>query len=276
MDIEAARKILESAPKGTYQGIVPVDFAGYPVDMEAFRALADEYGLWIIEDSCHAPGGFFTDSKGQRQNCGNGNYADLAIFSFHPVKHIACGEGGMITTNDKELYEKLMILRTHGITKDPSKMQENHGGWYMEMQTLGYNYRIPDILCALGISQLTRAEENLRRRREIAKRYDKAFENTGITTIVPPEGIGHGYHLYVVQVNNRKEVYDHLRSKQIYAQIHYIPTHLMPYYRELGSKKGDYPKSEAYYAKCISLPMYPTLTDEEQEFVIQEVISIAK
>ena len=146
----------------------------------------------------------------------------------------------------------------------------------MEMQTLGYNYRIPDILCALGISQLSRAEENLTRRRDIAKRYDTAFENTSITTILPPEGIGHGYHLYVVQVNNRKEVYDHLRSKQIYAQIHYIPTHLMPFYRELGSKKGDFPKSEAYYSKCISLPMYPTLTDEEQEFVIQEVISIAQ
>lgn len=275
LDIDNVKALLEASPKGTYQGIVPVDFAGYPVNMEAFRALADEYNLWIIEDSCHAPGASFIDSKGVEQTCGNGNYADLAIFSFHPVKHIASGEGGMITTNDKDLYDKLMVLRTHGITKDPSKMSENHGGWYMEMQTLGYNYRIPDILCALGITQLAKAPSNLIKRREIAKKYDLAFQDTKIKTIIPPEGINHGYHLFVVQVENRKEVYDHLRSKQIYAQIHYIPTHLMPYYKQLGHKKGDHPYSEDYYEKCISLPMYPTLTDEEQDFVIQEVISVA-
>jgi len=276
LDINKVRALLEASPKGTYQGIVPVDFAGYPVDMEAFRKLADEYNLWLIEDSCHAPGGYFTDSKGTKQYCGNGNYADLAIFSFHPVKHIACGEGGMITTNDKYLYDKLMVLRTHGITKDPEKMIENHGGWYMEMQMLGYNYRIPDVLCALGITQLNRAPENLEIRRAIAKKYDEAFTGTAIQTIIPPEGVGHAYHLYVIQVANRKEVYDHLRANQIYAQIHYIPTHLMPFYRELGHQKGDHPMSESYYNKCISLPMYPTLTSEEQEFVINEVISIAQ
>jgi len=276
LDIHKVKALLEQSPKGTYQGIVPVDFAGYPVDMEAFRSLADEYGLWIIEDSCHAPGAYFTDSKGQKQQCGNGNYADLAIFSFHPVKHIACGEGGMITTNNKDLYEKLLTLRTHGITKDPEKLIENHGGWYMEMQTLGYNYRIPDILCALGITQLSRAKENLERRRKIAKRYDEAFDNSVVQTIIPPEGVGHGYHLYVVQVANRKAVYDYLRSQQIYAQIHYVPTHLMPYYQQFGYKKGDFPISEAYYDKCLSLPMYPTLTDEEQEYVIEQVISVTQ
>lgn len=275
LDILKVREILEKAPQGTYQGIVPVDFAGYPVNMEAFRTLADEFNLWIIEDACHAPGASFTDTNGIEQKCGNGNFADLAIFSFHPVKHIASGEGGMITTNNKDLYDKLMVLRTHGITKDPSKMTENHGGWYMEMQTLGYNYRIPDILCALGITQLEKAPANLVKRREIAKKYDLAFAGTKIETIIPPDGISHGYHLYVVQVENRKELYDHLRSKQIYAQIHYIPTHLMPFYKDLGHCKGDYPLSEAYYEKCISLPMFPTLTNEEQEFVIKEVIAIA-
>lgn len=276
LDLNKVKEILENSPQGTYEGIVPVDFAGYPVDMEAFRELANKHNLWIIEDACHAPGGYFTDSKGVKQFCGNGNYADLAIFSFHPVKHIACGEGGMITTNDKDLYDKLMILRTHGITKDPEKMTENHGGWYMEMQTLGYNYRIPDILCALGITQLNRAPENLEKRRKIAKKYDLAFAGTTVETIIPPEGVGHGYHLYVIQVSNRKVLYDHLRTKQIYAQIHYIPTHLMPYYKEQGHKKGDYPLSESYYKKCISLPMYPTLTAEEQEYVIREVISVAE
>ncbi|MFT6335918.1 MAG: UDP-4-amino-4,6-dideoxy-N-acetyl-beta-L-altrosamine transaminase [Saprospiraceae bacterium] len=276
LDLDKVRDLLETVPKGTYSGIVPVDFAGHPVNMEAFRKLADEYNLWIIEDACHAPGGYFTDSQGTKQFCGNGKFADLAIFSFHPVKHIACGEGGMITTNSKELYEKLIILRTHGITKDPEKLTKNHGGWYMEMQTLGYNYRMPDILCALGISQLERATENIIKRRKIANKYDQAFADTKVELVIPPEDLGHAYHLYVIKINNRKELYDHLRTKQIYAQIHYIPTHLMPYYKELGHKKGDYPLSESYYDKCISLPMFPTLTDEEQDFVINEVISVAK
>jgi dTDP-4-amino-4,6-dideoxygalactose transaminase len=175
------RNCWKAQSRGYYTGIIPVDFAGMPVNLEEFRSLADEYGLWIIEDACHAPGGYFTDSNGEKQLCGNGKFADLAIFSFHPVKHIATGEGGMITTNNQELYEKLLMLRTHGITRDPQKMHENHGGWYMEMQELGYNYRMPDMLTALGISQLERADEGLARRQEIATRYDEAFRNLNKT-----------------------------------------------------------------------------------------------
>jgi len=171
--INKVRNLLEASPKGTYQGIIPVDFSGRPVNLEAFRKLADEYDLWIIEDACHAPGGFFIDSNGQQQKCGNGNYADLAIFSFHPVKHITCGEGGMITTNSKKLYDRLCNLRTHGIQQNPDFKLYNHGGWYYEMQELGYNYRLTDIQAALGISQLTRAEEGIITRRRIAKRYNK-------------------------------------------------------------------------------------------------------
>jgi UDP-4-amino-4,6-dideoxy-N-acetyl-beta-L-altrosamine transaminase len=277
LDIDKVRAKLEAVPKGTYQGIIPVDFAGYPADMEAFRALADEYGLWIIEDSCHSPGGYFTDSKGVEQNCGNGQFADLAIFSFHPVKHIACGEGGMITTNDEALYSKLLQLRSHGMVYqgDP-KLIENHGKWYMELQELGYNYRMPDILCALGISQLSRADEGMERRREIAKKYDNAFKNTLIKMHVPPKEIGHAYHLYVIEVTNRKELYDALRAESIYAQIHYVPLHTMPYYQELSNTKGDFPIAEAYYDGCISLPMFPTLTDEEQGFVIEKVLHFAR
>lgn len=279
LDIQKVRQLLENKPKGYYQGIIPVDFAGYPVDLEAFRDLANEYNLWIIEDACHAPGGYFTDSKGIKQNCGNGVYADVAIFSFHPVKHIATGEGGMITTNRKDIYEKLLMLRTHGITRNPELLHENHGGWYYEMQTLGYNYRMPDMLTALGISQLDRADEGIRRRRKIARRYDEAFhENSEITILNPAvqesdkgAGIGHAYHLYVIQTSRRKELYDYLRSQQIFAQVHYIPVHTMPAYRELGWKKGDFPLSESYYEKCLSLPMYPSLTDEEQEYVISKV-----
>ncbi|WP_439883134.1 UDP-4-amino-4,6-dideoxy-N-acetyl-beta-L-altrosamine transaminase [Pontibacter sp. MBLB2868] len=279
LDIDKVRQMLESKPRGYYSGLIPVDFAGNPVNLEAFRKLADEHGLWIIEDACHAPGGYFIDSQGEKQHCGNGKYADLSIFSFHPVKHIATGEGGMVTTNDERLYKELLRLRTHGITRDPQEMEENHGGWYMEMQELGYNYRIPDMLCALGISQLNRAEAGLARRRGIARVYDKAFdgiEGIGLLKTTPAalgtdEETGHAYHLYVIQVADRRGLYDYLREHGIFAQVHYIPAHLMPYYRDLGYKKGDFPEAEDYYAGCLSLPMYPTLTQEEQEYVIEKV-----
>lgn len=271
LDIDKVRTLLANHPKGTFSGIIPVDFTGYPVNLEAFRKLADEYGLWIIEDACHAPGAYFTDSEGNNQKCGNGKFADLAIFSFHPVKHIAAGEGGMITTNDQSLYERLLLLRTHGITKNSDLLHENHGGWYYEMQELGYNYRLTDFQAALGLSQLKRADEGLARRFEIARRYDEAFSNLDIRVQVDLAGYKNAYHLYVVEVENRKAVYDHLREHNIFAQVHYIPVHLMPYYKELGHKKGDFPAAESYYDKCLSLPMYPTLTDEEQDFVIQTI-----
>lgn len=289
LDVNAVRKLLEDSPKGTYSGIVPVDFAGRAVDLEAFKELAVEYGLWIIEDACHAPGGFFLDSKGNKQKCGNGNFADVAIFSFHPVKHIACGEGGMITTNDKAFHERLLRLRTHGITKDPDQFQnsidlavgstQNTGtntqypAWYMEMQELGYNYRITDMQAALGKSQLKRAEEGINRRREIAKNYFEALE--GKRFILNQSGIinGHAYHLYVIEVENRLGLYNHLREHQIYAQIHYIPTHLMPYYKAQGHKENDLPIAETYYNYCLSLPMYPTMKQEEQDRVIETVLS---
>ena len=272
MDVEKLRTLLQSAPKGTYTGVIPVDFAGYAVNLEAIRELADEYGLWVLEDACHAPGGFFTDSQGQQQFCGNGVYADAAIFSFHPVKHIACGEGGMITTNNKDIYKRLLLLRTHGITKDETLLQENHGGWYYEMQDLGYNYRLTDFQAALGSSQLSRAEEGLERRRAIARRYEEAFAGTPVGTLQPPTDGGHAYHLYIIQVDERKELYDYLRSQGIFAQVHYIPVHTMPYYQSLGFKKGDFPVAEHYYARCLSLPMYPTLTEGEQDLVIRCVL----
>lgn len=273
LDIKGVRKLLEEAPKGTYQGIIPVDFAGKPVDLEPFRELADEYGLWIIEDACHAPGGYFVDCNGKKQYCGNCNYADIGIFSFHPVKHIACGEGGMITTNDEVIYNKLLLLRTHGITKDPGLLHENHGGWYYEMQELGFNYRLTDFQAALGISQLERADEGLEKRKNIARRYDAAFKNTSIDHSIGSYSDGHAYHLYVVKVANRRKLYDELKKNGIYAQVHYIPVHTLPYYTEKGFKKGDFPFAEAYYERCLSLPMYPTLTEEEQKFVIQQVLA---
>ncbi|MBB1287111.1 UDP-4-amino-4,6-dideoxy-N-acetyl-beta-L-altrosamine transaminase [Flavisolibacter sp. BT320] len=273
LSLESVRTLLKSVPSGTYQGIIPVDFAGYPVDMEAFRQLADEYGLWIIEDACHAPGGYFTDSKGVKQLCGNGVYADVGIFSFHPVKHIACGEGGMVTTNNEVLFRKLIKLRTHGITKDPSLLHENHGGWYYEMQELGYNYRLTDFQAALGLTQLQRADEGLAKRRSIAKRYDEAFTEAGLDFIQPPVNGENAYHLYILLADDRKGLYDYLRMQGIYCQVHYIPVHILPYYKGLGHKAGECPKAEAYYEKCLSLPMYPSLSQEEQDYVIHQIKS---
>ncbi|RYD82266.1 MAG: UDP-4-amino-4,6-dideoxy-N-acetyl-beta-L-altrosamine transaminase [Sphingobacteriales bacterium] len=276
LDINKVKALIESKPKGFFHGIIPVDFAGYPVDLEAYRQLADEHSLWIIEDACHAPGGYFIDSKNTKAFCGNGVYADLSIFSFHPVKHIATGEGGMITTNDSTLYEKLKLLRTHGITKDPNLMHENHGGWYYEMVELGYNYRLPDMLATLGITQLHQADKGLQRRQEIADKYTKAFSGTSI--YAPKFGIEgkHAYHLYIIQIENRLALYNHLREKNIFAQVHYIPVHLMPYYKQFGWKKGDFPIAESYYEKCLSLPMYPSMTNEEQDYVIDCVLKFNK
>lgn len=271
LDLNQVESTLKKSRK-KYAGIVAVDFAGLPVNLEEVRQIASKYGLWIIEDSCHAPGGYFTDSKGVVQTCGNGEYADLAIFSFHPVKHIATGEGGMITTNDEKLYNRLLKLRTHGITKDPALMIENHGGWYMEMQDLGYNYRLTDFQAALGLTQLKRADVGLARRREIAEQYRIAFEGQQPVKWQSSVIDGHAYHLYIIQVADRLGLYNHLKKNNIYAQIHYIPCHLMPYYKQFGWKKGDMPHAERYYEQCISLPVYPTLTDDEQNFVIQTIL----
>ena len=277
MDVVKLRQLLVENPKGTFKGIIPVDFAGYPQNLEELKEIADEYGLWILEDACHAPGGYFVDRSGERQYCGNGRFANAGVFSFHPVKHIATGEGGMVTTNDEELYKKLCLYRTHGITKDPTSLHENHGGWYYEMQQLGFNYRMTDFQAALGISQLSRADAGLARRQEIANRYDEAFQDIqGIKIPYRAGNVYHAFHLYVIQVEDRLGLYNYLRENKILAQVHYVPVHLQPYYRKLGSKVGDCPVAEEYYGHCLSLPMFPTLTDEEQGFVIDKVLEFVK
>jgi UDP-4-amino-4,6-dideoxy-N-acetyl-beta-L-altrosamine transaminase len=270
-DYNKIEALIESKPKGFFSGLVLVDFAGFAVNLEKFRNLAQRHGIWIIEDACHAPGGFFIDNTGQRQFCGNGKFADLAIFSFHPVKHLTTGEGGMITTNNPELYQQLRMLRTHGITREPDLLTENHGGWYYEMQTLGYNYRLTDFQAALGISQLKRADAGVERRRELAARYTRAFENKDWN--LGNSGImeGHAYHLYILQTPKRKELYNFLRTKQIYTQVHYIPVHTMPYYKQFESTPATLEEAEKYYQTCLSLPMYPTLSNEEQDFVIEQI-----
>ena len=294
MDLDKLEAKLDNAPKGTYKGVIPVDFAGYPVNVERLKQIANKHGLWIIEDACHAPGGYFIDSNNSKQHCGNGFFSDLQIFSFHPVKHIATGEGGMITTNNIELYKKLLLLRTHGITKEtyifqnsietalgdqhqtPNTKLQTYPGWYYEMQELGFNYRLTDFQATLGNSQLKRADDGLKRRREIAQIYYEAFNYKPF--ILGQSGIvkGHGYHLYVVEVKNRKGLYEHLRKNNIFAQVHYVPVHLMPYYKQFGWKEADFPNSEKYYSNCISLPMFPSLTEEEQGYVIQTITKFYK
>lgn len=285
MDLDKLEEILKASPKGTYKAVVPVDFAGYPIDEERLHQLAQEYGFATVIDCCHAPGGSWTDSKGEKQMIGNCKYADLSVFSFHPVKHIAAGEGGCITTNREDLYEKVALYRTHGITKDPERLTRNDGGWYYEMQELGYNYRITEFQAALASSQLKRLDWSIERRNEIARKYDEAFGKSQMTNGKSPitipfrqDGIVHAFHLYVIEVHpmRRKALYDYLREHQIYSQVLYIPAHTMPYYKSLGHKEGECPVAEDYYKRCLALPMYPSLTDEEQNYVIETIINFYK
>ncbi len=285
MDLESVKRVYETNKDKNIKGIIPVDFAGRVPQLDEFKKFANEFNLWILEDACHAPGGSYVSKTGETVNAGQCLDSDAAIFSFHPVKHIATGEGGMVTTNSKAIYEKLLIYRTHGITRDTSKFQNSiefasgnttesytsYPAWYMEMQELGYNYRLTDFQAALGISQLARANEGIERRREIAQKYASAFQS--LKGIINSSGFdkNHAYHLYILEVENRRELYEHLRSKNIYCQIHYIPVHTMPYYQAQGFKIGNFPSSETYYSRCISLPMFASISNEEIAFVIDEI-----
>lgn len=273
LDLDKLENLLNQSPKGTYKAVVPVDFAGYPIDEERLHNLAIEYGFATVIDCCHAPGGWWKDSKGEKQMIGNCKYADMSVFSFHPVKHIAAGEGGAVTTNRKDLYEKVALYRTHGITKDANLMTQCDGGWYYEMQELGYNYRITEFQAALASSQLKRLDWSVERRNEIAKQYDEAFCKLPLLTPNRDKDMLHAFHLYVIEVqpSERKALYDYLREHKIFSQVLYIPAHTMPYYRSLGWKDGDCPVAEEYYSRCLALPMYPSLTDKEQQYVIDVI-----
>lgn len=277
MDLNKLEAMLAAKPKGYYKGVIPVDFAGYPIHADGLRQIADRYGLWIIEDACHAPGATFLDKNGKKQQAGSGVFTNLTVFSFHPVKHVATGEGGMITTNDPELQYKLRCYRSHGIAQDSSKLRENRGCWYYEMQELGFNYRITDFQCALGLSQLKRLDWSLECRQKIAEKYNCAFADyPQIKTPFVAKDVYHAYHLYVIEIEDRKGLIDYLRANNIFAQVHYEPVHLMPYYQDLGNKRGDLPVVEHYSQHCLSLPMFPTLTEKEQDYVITKVLEFIK
>ncbi|MBK7128948.1 MAG: UDP-4-amino-4,6-dideoxy-N-acetyl-beta-L-altrosamine transaminase [Crocinitomicaceae bacterium] len=272
MDLDLLEKKLRSSKPGTYAGIVPVDFTGLPVNTERLRKLADEFSLWIVEDACHAPGAYFLDSRNEKTKAGSGKYSHLTCFSFHPVKHIACGEGGMVTTSDEHLYKQLITLRTHGISRENMPLEK--GGWYHEMQQLGYNYRLPDMNCALGITQLAKADKGLIKRIAIAQKYRDAFRNVReIKMQAQPHPFFNAWHLFVIETDQRKALYDYLKTKNIFTQVHYIPVHLHPYYQSLGWKQGDFPHAEKYYERCLSLPMYPGLSEGEQGYVVEMILS---
>ena len=259
----------EIRKKITYKtkAIIGVDFSGQPCEWDEIKEIAKEHQLILIEDAAHSLG---ADYKGMKV----GNIADMTTFSFHPVKHITTGEGGMILTNNREYYEKLLLARSHGITRDANQMAKNDGAWYYEQFELGYNYRITDIQCALGVSQLKRLDEYVEKRRALAKRYDEAFgEMEDIITPKQKEGCHNSYHLYVIQVKNRsrKDVFDALRQAGIGVNVHYIPVYTQPYYRMHGYEKVSCPHAQEYYNRAISLPLYPGLTQEEQDYVIEQV-----
>ncbi len=249
--------------------IIPVHYGGFPCEMDKIREIAS--GLTIIEDASHAVGSTYKNSR-----IGSCGYSDMAIFSLHPVKHITTGEGGIITTNSKELYDKLMILRTHGITKNPADYKnKNEGPWYHEMQMLGYNYRLTDIQAALGLSQIERVNMFIDKRKRIAKRYDDAFSNSKHLTFVSGSpGTTCAYHLYVIKLKDKSKrlgLFNHLREKNIYCQVHYIPLYWHPYYQSLGYKKGSCPVSEDFYERIISIPIFPNLTEKDQDYVIEAI-----
>lgn len=270
IDLNKVEDLLKKSKPNTYAGLIPVSFAGYPVNTQDLRQIADKYGLWIIEDSCHAPGAKFKKTSGDWSQTGSGEFADISVFSFHPVKHIATGEGGMLTTRNSKLAQNLRDLRSHGIVRDSERLSKNDGPWYYEMQSLGYNYRLPDLNCSLGISQLKRIEKNLSRRHEIANKYHDELENLPIQLPEVDDNSFHAYHLYVIQTDRRLELFNFLKSKNINAQIHYIPIHTQPYYQSLYGKQS-FEICEKYYSRTLSLPMYHGMTNAEQEYVIDQL-----
>jgi len=256
------------------RAILPVDYAGHPADLDSILQLADRHGLTVIEDACHALG---AEYRGHRL----GSIAHMTVFSFHAVKHITTGEGGMVTTDRADLAECLRRFRNHGLSSD-GRERRTSGQWYYEMMLLGFNYRLTDIACALGITQLSKLQSNLERRREIATRYTKAFR--GIPGVCVPSVSGNvipAWHLYPIRLDlpkltaDRKEVFQALRAENIGVNVHYIPVHLHRYYRDrFGHKGGEFPVAEAAYEQLISLPMFHAMSDEDVEDVIRAVVKI--
>ena len=256
------------------KAIIPVHFAGHPADMEEISKIAKENNLVIIEDAAHAIGAKYRLKGGKDWiKVGSCFHSDMTILSFHAVKQLTTGEGGMVLTNDQELYEKLVFFRSHGITRSVKYMKEPEGPWYYEMHELGYNYRLTDIQSALGTSQLKKLDKFISRRKEIARMYDDAFAKIEqIDFIKEREGFDSSRHLYVILVENRKNIFNWLIAEtNIMVNVHYLPVYLHPYYKKLGYERGLCPMAEEYYSRAISIPMFPKLANDDVEYVIEKL-----
>jgi len=260
--LERAQRAGEPLPKA----VIPVHFAGQPCDMGAIGALAERYGFYVIEDASHAIGGRY-----QGEPVGSCRYSDITVFSFHPVKIITTGEGGMATCNDSELAARMERLRSHGITRDPERMtQEPDGPWYYQQIELGYNYRMTELQAALGLSQLERIDDYVARRHQLARAYDRAWAELPIKTQYQPTDSYSAYHLYVVRVaaQHHRAIFEALRERGIGVNLHYIPVHLQPDYQQFGFQAGDFPAAEQYYQEAISLPLFPAMSQEDLDKAI--------
>ena len=267
--IALVAKLEQAAQNGTLpKVIVPVHLAGQSCDMEAIGTLAQRYGIHVIEDASHAIGASY-----QGQPRGNCKHSDITVFSFHPVKIVTTAEGGAATTNDSVLAQKMDYLRSHGITRNPDLMTKNDGPWYYQQIDLGYNYRMTEMQAALGVTQMTRLAAFVDRRQELAQRYDAKLKGLPLTRPHQDPHTRSSFHLYIIRVaaNKHRAVFEALRANGIGVNLHYIPVHVQPYYENLGFKNGDFLKAESYYAEAISIPVYATMTDEQQDEVVHQL-----
>jgi len=271
IDVKSIKKCITNKTKA----IIPVHYTGQPCNMDEIQKIAKEHNLIIIEDGAHALG---AEYKGKKI----GSIGDMTTFSFHPVKHITTGEGGMITTNDENYYNKLKLFRSHGITRDENLLiNKKQGPWYYEQLTLGFNYRITDIQCGLGISQLNKIDKFVERRKKIAFKYNKAFNDLdGIIVPYQDKDCNSSWHLYIIKLDykklsvDRKKIFEEFRRRQIGVNVHYIPIYYFPYYKELGYKKGICPNAESYYENIITLPLFPQMSNDDVATVINTTINI--
>lgn len=272
--------LIEKAITDKTKAIVPVHFAGHPAELKKIAVIAQRHHLLLIEDACHALGARYKNTA-----IGDCRYSDMAVFSFHPVKSITTGEGGAVLTNSEEFRNKLIMFRHHGVTKNPKIFQNKSdaaGDWYYEMQYLGYNYRLTDIQSALGISQLKKLDGFIQRRREIVATYAHAFENNPYFDLpAEKDGVKSAWHLYPIRLKdkykrNKAEIFAELREKGLGVQVHYIPVHLQPYYQQLGYSRDLCPKAKDFYEREISIPIYPAMSDDDVDFVTENVPEVFK